>query len=242
MSDSEDPDGFAILMEESDAVAHAPAEDIHHPTDKLERDHDMYPSQMPAPLKKNKKNVKIRHKQTQVHSAKVFLEVFQGWWIKHQLKPFKGNSDFPLWKDMLENDPIGAKEVPHTDVNCWKEVKVGKKKSYVQKDFLKTLKRFQNENYLFYRCSINHYLDGTCESKFKTWIMQQEQAHDPPLTKSNRFDKPVRIVWETMKKEILTYCKPTLGSFHFLTLFTMVRQLNENLAVSLDTQRPQDLH
>ena len=232
MSDESDAEAFNILKEDSGAIAYTESEDVHYDADKKEREHDRYPSHMPSSMKKNKKNVHITFMVTQEHTAERFMDLFEGWWVRHQLKPYNSDPNYLLWKDMLELDPVGAKPVPKTNIECWKELKVkGKPTTFVKKDFLKNLERFQEENYLFYRCSLRRFLCDQCESTLITWVMQQEHTKEPPLDKSNRFDKSVRITWESLKAEVLTYTKPTLGSYYFLTLFTMVRKLDWNLLI-----------
>ena len=100
------------------------------------------------------------------------MDLFEGWWIHHQLKHHLSDPNYLSWKEMLELDPVGSGSVPKTNLECWKELKVkGKPTTFVKKDFLKTLERFQEENYLYFRCSLRRFICDRCETTFTTWIM-----------------------------------------------------------------------
>ena len=105
--------------------------------------------------------------ETQEHLAARFMDLFEGWWIRHQLKPHLSDPNYLSWKEMLVLDPVGAKPVPKTNLECWKELKVkGKHTTHVKKDFLKTLERFLEENYLYFRCSLHPEYSSVSEFVF----------------------------------------------------------------------------
>ena len=98
-------------------------------------------------MRKEKKQIHMTFMETQEHLAERFMDLFEGWWIRHQLKQHQADPNYLSWKEMLVLDPVGANPVPKTNLECWKELKVkGKPTTFVKKDFLKTLERFQEEN------------------------------------------------------------------------------------------------
>ena len=234
-------DDFHILAEDSNTVASAPADDIHHLTDSKLDDHNIYPDRYPKEWKNRDATpgpISIRFKVTYTDKAEKFLKKFELWYIKHQMgRLTASNATVELWKAALIEDPVGAMPVDQEDDQYYKATRVGKKIIYSKRDFLVQLERFQERNYLFYRASIKKFLCDTCNSVLTTWITNQEQNHTPVLDKINRLDKGKRITWKSMRAFILTLTVNTLGSYYFLTLFKVVRRLDEGFHAWCDNIR-----
>ena len=108
MSDESDAEAFNILKEDSGAIAYTESEDVHYDADKKEREHDRYPNFMPSSMKKDKKQIHMTYMVTQEHTADRFMKLFEGWWIRHQLKQYSSDPNYLSWKEMLELDTVGS--------------------------------------------------------------------------------------------------------------------------------------
>ena len=223
-------DQFAFMEQSNNTAANPPRDNIYHVTDQTLANHDVYPNHMPKRLKdrNNENSIQIRYKETQEHNGRVFFENFERWYTKHQMEALSAtDADVTMWKKMLYEDPLGINGVPNTNTRCWKHTRVGREDVWKKTSFLISLENFQEENYLFYRASVHRFLCDDSVGRLNTWVTQQEQNHTPPLDKSNRLNKDVRLTWQSMKEFCLQLCIPTLGSYYFLTLFKLHRKQEE---------------
>ena len=104
---------------------------------------------------------------------------------------------------------------------------------YTQTNFLITLKHCQRMVYIHMRSTLLQRFTGKdAKTRLEGFIddLEKERVDNGDMTEENRFDLNVRVEWTKIKEFVLEkICVMRMGSHHFMTLFTTMRQDDQSV-------------
>ena len=209
------------------------------------------PNNFPMELwNNNSRRVRIHYLQTNNHQAEQAFKVIMNLYATDLVDAYSdqfGPKANPLMSEYMTNDPLGEWQHPSDDTNIWRnavaetpdgetneETDATGANPGVPTNFATQLAIVQDKFYKTMRANMPNFMCEQCVSLMEAKIRKHDQevaerGDDNEGVKKLR--QGMRYKWKKYMTSVQTrLCVIALGSFHFLPLFTTMREDNTDLA------------